>query len=400
MTDMYVHLLSNGSMDKFPENTLNAFTVAFDSPLQLTEHHKVGLMDLSISNNFFNVGHDAKMKVSYVHPVRKSFRVETDFETDLRKALAEFNIAPAKDGQYVLPKNVRGLHLPRAKRSEREATSVLLQHGEYHVGRDLVLNSETSSLRNTLSKYFEAQKIEGASIQYANNVYTLKVPAEFTVPESLFAPVRVEDKLKVYVARPEFVLTVDVVVTVESNVPRGYYASPRALLTAINDRIGGPVALSYDEHARKFHIHVVTKGSTLALSEYLAVLLGFDSQTVFTEDAISASETSVLEPPFSNILVYTDIVVPSYVGSSKKQILKILPFHYEKDKHIITYRLDTIQYFNLTHYEIGSVSIALADESGRPLPFRSKGRTTLTLHFKYAPPQEYPRVFGPSVSTR
>ncbi|XP_064478330.1 uncharacterized protein LOC135391796 isoform X1 [Ornithodoros turicata] len=425
MSDIYVHLLSNASMDKFPSNKLNAFTVAFDSPLQLSNRYKVGLMDLSISNDFLNIGYerqDAKIEVSFEDTVEagRTFRVTSDLERDLGKALSEFDVSFAYNKSrydFVLPVDVKAVELdPRLaqaldaslasreagravkppKLSEREATSIVLEHAAAAVAfGDVTLNSETTSLRNTLNKYFQTHKLD-ASLEFADNVYSLKTPKGLHVPEPFVKLLHLtavegheEETLRVSlpVARQfSFTIKTKIPRSLQVHVPPGYYATPQALLNAINQRVGERARFSFDGTEQKCKIRLSEGTSTLRLSEYLAVLLGFESRTVFTgdEDATSSVEV-LLEPPFHNIIVYTDIVEPTYVGSGKKPILKILPFYYEKDKHVVTYTLDNIQYFNLSQFEIPSVTIVLADETGRRLPLRSKGRTNLTLHFKYVP---------------
>lgn len=181
-----------------------------------------------------------------------------------------------------------------------------------------------------------------------------------------------------------FVVTLRERTSFEAHIPPAYYDTPRALLDRVNESVRGTMKFTYEESTRKCHLHILESGTSLKLSEHLAVMLGFRSQTWFDRDVTGSDDMSI-EPPFHNILVYANIVEPTLVGPSKKKILKVLPFHYEKDKNVLTYTFHTVQYFKLSEFDIASVTILLSNEVGRQLPLLPKGRTSLTLHFKHVP---------------
>ena len=55
MDDFVVYLVSNGSMDLYPDNTLSSFTNHLSEPLELGENWKVCLSVISIPSDVKNV---------------------------------------------------------------------------------------------------------------------------------------------------------------------------------------------------------------------------------------------------------------------------------------------------------------------------------------------------------
>lgn len=427
-SDIYVHLISNASLDKFPNNSLSRFTVAFDQPLELSENYKVGLVDISISNRFLNVGNDKrdrKIELSYLNTreEKRLFRSNTtDLESAFKRALLEFDVSfTYEKSRYVfhLPENVKSVHFDESVRrlvgaervtttassgstvkripkeipklNERQATAILIQDAAAIESEHLVINKHTTSLCNVLKQFFKTKEIEG-TIEYADNVYTLSFPRDFKIPDALLKLINVsstkeEGNTKHLTSSPvlrtySFSVVLSERVSFDFFVPAAYYETVQSLIERINAPIGEKALFTFDEHEQKCHLHMIEDGVTLKLSDYLAIMLGYESKTDFAEDT-SGTDVASTEPPFYSIIVYSDLAAPTFLGSSKKQILKVLPFHYEKDKHVLSYTFDTVQYFNLSHYDVSSVTILLANEAGRQLPLLPKGRTSLTLHFKY-----------------
>ncbi|XP_064468637.1 uncharacterized protein LOC135381813 [Ornithodoros turicata] len=94
-----------------------------------------------------------------------------------------------------------GREVKPPKLSEREATFILLEHAAPVAFGDVTLNSETTSLRNTLNKYFQTHKLD-VSLEFADNVSTLKTPKELHVSFHSFPIVKaLQDKWVVAIKR-------------------------------------------------------------------------------------------------------------------------------------------------------------------------------------------------------
>lgn len=81
MSDFFITLVSNGSMNVFPENKTSSFTVLLPEKISLKGEWMVGVAELHYNYNFFNVN-EQDNKIRVVADVRGNNTNEVNQITD------------------------------------------------------------------------------------------------------------------------------------------------------------------------------------------------------------------------------------------------------------------------------------------------------------------------------
>lgn len=89
-SDFYVTLPSNASMNYFPGNTQASYRTKLSSPLQLSEEWEVGLSEIIIPRNWFNIG-------EHNNDYSLTFKVEQMRTADNKHYELTFNYDPDKN---------------------------------------------------------------------------------------------------------------------------------------------------------------------------------------------------------------------------------------------------------------------------------------------------------------
>ena len=145
----------------------------------------------------------------------------------------------------------------------------------------------------------------------------------------------------------------------------------------------------------RFHIHKNTKkctifiqaGQKLVLHPLLARMLGFVENEFEAFDKSNAiTSRSIVSPTsgFEYILVYTDIVKDSVVGTTEAPLLRTVPASRRWDEQV-SHIFDSPHYVPVALSRIPRIEIKIASETGNLVPFE-QGKTLIKLHFRKKSP--------------
>lgn len=122
---------------------------------------------------------------------------------------------------------------------------------------------------------------------------------------------------------------------------------------------------------------------SIFLEERLNMQLGFEPNTNIKDKTISPHVANIQYGIPDQMLIYTDIIEPTFVGHERAYILKIVN---TQPKHLkfgdSCYKeFSPLQYMVLEKREFEAITIDLRDYAGLFMPFQH-GVFTIKLHFK------------------
>ena len=187
--------------------------------------------------------------------------------------------------------------------------------------------------------------------------------------------------------------------SVAVNLHSGYYSTVEDLITMINSSVKKTITkymeqtpedqfidfhdqykFSYDPVIKRVTITIdKTYISEIELSQHLQFMLGFSNRIMF-ETEQQAMYRPDLDAGRNLIYVYSDIVEPQMVGTSRVPLLRIV---HVKGEHgnSIEKLFYAPQYLPVVSKEISRINIELKFGSGQLIDFNS-GQTVVTLHFR------------------
>lgn len=175
------------------------------------------------------------------------------------------------------------------------------------------------------------------------------------------------------------------------HITPGYYGSVADLVETVNIQMkkhwmAGGDLISIDKINNRTIVRketVYKKLESISFQGRLAMQLGFEPGENVLNHELSPhiGNTSFGVP--DQMLIYTDIIEPTYIGHEKAYVLKII------NTNVRTYKFGDICYKEYTHIhympvqkrEFESVSVDIRDYTGAFIPFQH-GVLTLKLHFK------------------
>ena len=325
---MYVHLLSNASMDVFPNNTLSDFSTILHHPLILeADEWDVGLVEINIPNNVDTITKDeAWIKlVTYEETQAELVYIASDVNNN---QLAEYECRI----DYVHKENHYEVELAN--------------------GYMLTLSPNECGL---------PEKIYGDS----NRVYIGKEIASYVKLGANLQLYRVPFKSDTY------------------RFQGGYYENLSTLANVINKAVSdNRLSLSIHENLDIAQCHLGENSNVIHFSNLVSNVYGFRNQSVHGKETIARHATD----PFSGfncILVFTNFIQEQFVGDEKAPLLRLLPLRTTaKRNEVMSYSCLPIQYKRVMQKEIVNICIVLTDDVGRQLSFGDRGRVSLMLHFK------------------
>ena len=340
---MYVHLLSNASMDVFPENRLGDFSTVLAQPIKLHEGEwEVGLVDCCVPFS--------------IHMLEQ------------------------EDAWY----EIRYL-----ERSGEERTS----------GTDPIEKQEESAeLINSFEKLEEHQ----CYIRFVHDHYEVSLPDDrclIILQESLPGlPRRIfGDKDRIFYGQittgtlsgPFKIVSTDMMKRVVNKIPMTNFSKVDDIVEAINNHEGNNSIdfqfrfsiLSNQMITCRDSYMSGTSRNLIHLSDHLSNVLGFRQQSIQGE-IINACHAIDPFPGLNLLLVLTDIVEDSFVGDTFSPVLRALPIQHVGQNEMMSYECFPVIYKKVLRREIESIHVRLVDDVGRRLPFTGRGRVALTLHFK------------------
>ena len=165
--------------------------------------------------------------------------------------------------------------------------------------------------------------------------------------------------------------------TSQINLPSKYYASPNELLQVLNK--GKDYSFSFDKSKRRFVLNVVNR-RVVEMSERLKKILGFD-KSVFFNETCQASHSPLLDKNIHHFYLYSNIVVPTYVGGAEVPLLRYIPITNAEYGQTLFVEWNNLTYLPVSVSELRQVELALYDDTGERVNFED-GRTVVTLHFR------------------
>ena len=167
-------------------------------------------------------------------------------------------------------------------------------------------------------------------------------------------------------------------------LPIGYYTKER-MVDTLNFAIANFSVGDIEKKPKKFFSlkHGVIKfkgmnrGQKMRIHADLADIIGF-KQTEFCSLALDATLMPSTEP--HSLYVYTNIIEPQLVGTTKAQLLAVIPAG-ERNELSTRYATNPIQYVPLRYDQLEMIEINIRDSVGDPIPFTS-GHSVVKLHIR------------------
>lgn len=174
-------------------------------------------------------------------------------------------------------------------------------------------------------------------------------------------------------------------------VTPGYYTNINDVVTIINKElkklsVAEQDILSYNRFNARTNIfqeNVKSDIETIHFDTRLSMQLGFKPNDVINRFTISPYCTNIHFGIPDQMIIYTDIIGPSFIGHEKAYVLKIV----NTQPKLLSFGDACYREFHQLHYmslekrEFESISVDIRDCSGNFMPFLH-GILTLKLHFK------------------
>lgn len=171
----------------------------------------------------------------------------------------------------------------------------------------------------------------------------------------------------------------------------GYYGSVANLVEIVNKQmknhwLASGLLISIDPTNNRTIVNkqsVYKKLDNISFQGRLALQLGFEPEENILNHELSPYIGNTYFGVPDQMLIYTDIIEPTYIGHEKAYVLKIV------NTNVNTYKFGDICYKEYTHIhymrmqkrEFESVSVDIRDYTGAFIPFQH-GVLTIKLHFK------------------
>jgi hypothetical protein len=325
---MYVHLISNASMDIFPENKLSDFSTILSQPMQLEENeeYEVGLVEINIPYTFNTI----KKEDAWLEWVHYERELATPIITiDDHSKLQDYDcrIEWVVDHYEVV--------VPDGK---------MLQFEQAQAGLPIRILGDKN-------RVYRGDRIEAKS----------------PITGVILIMSGTKNTTMMY-------------------IKDGTYSSALDLIEAITQSAGSKMTLKHLENTNIVECAIISEESIFQenlvhFSDHLGAMLGFRRQSI-QRPVTQAAHTYDPYPGMNCILVFTNFIEESQVGDTRAPLLRLLPFKHIASGDVMSYNCFPIQYKRVVQREINCIRILLANDIGRTLPFTDLGRVALTLHFR------------------
>ena len=177
--DMYIVLVSNASMDLFPDNSICFFRTRLSHPIQFTDNIEVALTDISFTKSWFNLPNSYVIKLSVDGTPEPDFPAELSEEINLPSGFYEDpgHLIKVINSLIATKETIAGVtKLPQLEyRNSRIKTSVI---GE------CVYGSQTYTLSVNFSDNLvkELGGLGNNPVSFANDITELFVRADVIEP--------------------------------------------------------------------------------------------------------------------------------------------------------------------------------------------------------------------------
>ena len=169
-------------------------------------------------------------------------------------------------------------------------------------------------------------------------------------------------------------------------ISTGYYPDVETLIEAIHQTLQKMdtgalqnVKLTFNKVSNRVGIEV-SGDVTIAFSNDIAVVLGFESGFAPISKTMTAPLTPNIQLGIYSLFVYCNIAQPQMVGDSQVPLLRIVPIEGRYGDYI-TRSFQSPQYIPVSRKSFDSIEIDIKDDTGRNISFES-GKSVVTLHFR------------------
>lgn len=183
----------------------------------------------------------------------------------------------------------------------------------------------------------------------------------------------------------------DKIISHEIKLTNGCYLSVEKLIASINDSLKDFVKrngyiFSINKANNRTNVHreyLKDHIECVFLEGRLAMQLGFKPMSNILETEISMHVGNIYFGIPDQMLIYTDIIEPSFIGHEKTYVLKIVNTEATRTSFGDScYKEYThMHYMPVQRREFDAISVAIRDCAGKFMPFQH-GVLTLKLHFK------------------
>lgn len=256
-------------------------------------------------------------------------------------------------------------------------------------------------MSNSSLNYYSENKTSGFTVHLPQKIQLtgewVVALAELHYPYNFFN-VSIEENLISVAYNAESPLSEELLNSVEksryteSRISPGFYKSIDCVLKAVNNELSlatGSEILSLNELDGRTVVDVdkclEANLKAITLSPRLAMQLGFDPEDNIIDFNISNNVGNIYYGIPDQMLIYTDVIEPVFVGHEKAQVIKIVNTSGALrscafgDVH--TTEFQRMHYIPVMKKDFESISVDIRDCTGSYMPFRH-GVSTVKLHFK------------------
>lgn len=322
--DFYLTLLSNSSMDYFPENSLAHFFTKLPQKIDLLGNWIVGITEIA-----FNISSSSKPKKRKIIEEKDKLNYLVIDESDAR-----LQNKKKSDVNY-------GTKIPILTGLINLTTALFLYLANTKL--ELEENYFESSMRKAISKTLlddDNTDIQLLSTPYQGNpVVTIQVDME-------------KDKFNIPIYDSKFSSIEDFLETILKSIPKNQRNQRSLLLLARKSHIPPRVEIEYN-------------------NEIVSSVANHPALSFPTLEDISKREL---------MFVYTDIIRPQFVGNSLSRCLRTILLLNNSE---VYKSFERIQYCSLERKSFDTIEILITAQNGSPYNFEPSATPTMVvLHFR------------------
>ena len=384
--NLYIDLVSNASMQEFPENKPSMFNTKLARQIDLEGDWEIGLLELNHPKIEVNLRHVGEVWLSGDIP--NSFKTKFTIDYTLQDPYAELK----KKTNSVIEKasSIEG-RKPELQQDGNKSFAIkngqAKVDGKYRLASDFLIAQENGiyygftkeDLKNEQDNITKKKDKEFMAIPSRRNTHSPvisnkgKVVTNFiwlngvTTPASITTNINPNDTLE------------QIVQTTNSDIDALWTKSswketkwPKPKLAMERDRlviISGCIRMKKEVDIR------------LSYDEKTLDLLGFAETEI--SDGSSAITRAKYQPNsgMSNLLFfYTDVVEQHHVGDSMSNSLRGIPL--KKGENVNHLTFNPVIYHPVSLKKFDTIAVKISDEIGRDPDFTTGGRLHATLHLK------------------
>lgn len=343
-----IHLFSNNSIELHKDNTLSLFTVEFDRLIELDERFnwRVGVSDLVLNHSASGqwLARNSRDMITLDAKQVKSFNVESGEALSDRLEFKDFNGFV----RHLLENSIEPATYDSSYFARYIQAKALWSHellAKFYRADNLAYSDEDSKTAvfhtfDIAGLFTEAEKNMSFPTVFGEHIEQLdRVDLELPTNRSITGLQAINLLIK------EFL----------------YKARQRTV--------------SFEEHALlffKFKYRFAPKVVNQKRREHAEFISELTRRFITKFIATVKEESLKLSPPLSEnkfLMIYTDIVAPSLVGSSRHRIIFLHPFESNSNQSNLHVSPNIISFYPIEKTRFKTISIKITDESGEQISF-------------------------------